>query len=81
MRSNLCRYASDITKLSIGPSTLDFGTVSALSTTTKYFAVTNHLSESILVQMDISGGVLKDSFPSSQVVPAVGLCTLNQVDP
>ena len=61
----------DITRLSIGPSTLDFGKVSVLSSTTKYFAVTNHLSESILMQMDTSGiSALKDSAPSSQVVPA-----------
>lgn len=61
----------EINKLSIGPSTLDFGVVSARSTTTKYFAVTNNLAENILVQMDTSNiKVLKDSAPSSQVVPA-----------
>jgi len=38
----------DINRLSIGPTTLDFGTVSAISTTTKYFAVTNELKDSIL---------------------------------
>ena len=43
-------YTPEINKLSIGPSTLDFGTVSALSTTTKYFAVTNEL-KAVLMQL------------------------------
>ena len=54
--------------LLIGPATVDFGTVSALSTTTRFFAATNTLKSSILVELDVSNvEELKQTAPLSQV--------------
>jgi len=63
----------EISKLSIGPSVMDFGVVSAMSSTTKYFAVTNELKKSIVINVKATmHEALKGSTPETQVVPPGG---------
>lgn len=61
----------EVAKLTMGPSTLDFGTVCALSTNTKYFPVTNRTDQCVFVEVDAEAASpwLRGSGPRSQVVP------------
>ncbi|KAK3255401.1 hypothetical protein CYMTET_35412 [Cymbomonas tetramitiformis] len=69
---NLTLSPYEITRLACGPTQLDFGQVCALSSTTKYFAVTNDLKQNIMVKVHLRDSEELIVEPDTQVVPPGG---------
>ena len=62
--------SSQLLLVTAGPKVLEFGRVCIRSKTTKCFAVTNDLSQNVLVAMLFEDPAVESSSPKSQVVPA-----------
>ena len=68
---SLMLVPQDIMRVATGPSLIDFGRITCLSMPVKTFAVTNELSQTLLVEVNAQEiEDLASSTPASQVVPA-----------